>query len=116
MSAVEDCHRITEKLHSLVHREVDEEEREDLIKEVEWLLGQRETLLSQISPPFTEKEGRLGSEIVSWNKAINQKLKTIQLFIKRDINGVSNKKDKAQRYSNPYDNLQTDGYFYDKKK
>ena len=112
MSAVLECHDITNQLKVLLDGEG---ERDSKIESIESLLNQRELLLSSITPPYSLEEQRLGKEIVLWNKQIDQKLIGLKIDIKRDMNGVSKTKTTVQRYTNPYEAMQTDGMFYDKR-
>ncbi|EDL63929.1 flagellar protein FliT [Bacillus sp. SG-1] len=115
MNVVEECYRLTKQLHSMLHQPVEDEEREALIEKAASLLAEREPLLPGITPPFTHDEEQMGKQIIRLNTEIDQKMKLIKALIKRDMNSITNKKHKAQKYSNPYENFQTDGYFYDKK-
>ncbi|MEW4307897.1 flagellar protein FliT [Rossellomorea marisflavi] len=112
MNAVLECHDITNQLKALLDGEG---ERDSKIESIENLLNQRELLLSSITPPYSLEEQRLGKEIVLWNKQIDQKLAGLKIDIKRDMNGVSKTKTTVQRYTNPYESMQTDGMFYDKR-
>lgn len=112
MGAVHQCHDITNQLKVLLDGEG---ERDSKIESIENLLNQRELLLSSITPPYSLEEQRLGKEIVLWNKQIDQKLIGLKIDIKRDMNGVSKTKTTVQRYTNPYESMQTDGMFYDKR-
>ncbi|WP_370295151.1 flagellar protein FliT [Rossellomorea marisflavi] len=112
MGAVHQCHDITNQLKVLLDGEG---ERDSKIESIENLLNQREPLLSSITPPYSLEEQSLGKEIVFWNKQIDQKLVELKIDIKRDMNGVSKTKTTVQRYTNPYESMQTDGMFYDKR-
>ncbi|MGG4548798.1 flagellar protein FliT [Rossellomorea marisflavi] len=112
MSAVLECHGITKQLKALLEGE---EDRDTKINTIDSLLVEREQLLPSITPPYSLEEQRMGREIVLWNKQIDQKLAGLKIDIKRDINGVSKTKTTVQRYTNPYESMQTDGMFYDKR-
>ncbi|GLI86548.1 hypothetical protein ANABIO32_43630 [Rossellomorea marisflavi] len=112
MSAVLECHKITKRLKALLDGEGD---RESKINSIDSLLVEREQLLPSITPPYSLEEQRLGREIVLWNKQIDQKLAGLKIDIKRDMNGVSKTKTTVKKYTNPYESMQTDGMFYDKR-
>jgi flagellar protein FliT len=115
MSSVMLCHSITKQLKEAVE-EVASGNRDSVIGKIETLLTERQILLGSIKPPFTEDEQMLGKQIMAWNQEIDRKLIRLRTEITRDLNGLTKKKTSAQKYTNPYENLQHDGMFYDKKK
>ncbi|QWC22384.1 flagellar protein FliT [Bacillus haikouensis] len=115
MSSVLLCHSITKQLKEAVEGLADVD-RESIIETIEKLLAERQTLLGSIKPPFSVDEQLLGKEMMEWNQEIDRKLILLRTEIKRDMNGLTKKKSSAQRYTNPYQSLQHDGMFYDKKK
>jgi flagellar protein FliT len=115
MSSVRLCHSVTKQLHSTVDG-INGENREDVIGKIEKLLEERQILLENIRPPFTDQEQALGQQMMVWNQEIDRNLILLRTEIKRDMNGLTKKKTTAQKYTNPYENMQHDGMFYDKKK
>jgi flagellar protein FliT len=115
MSSVLLCHSITKQLKEAVDG-LSDGNRESVIGKIEKLLEERQSLLSSIKPPFSEDEQLLGKEMINCNQVIDRKLILLRTEIKRDMNGLTKKKSSAQRYTNPYQSLQHDGMFYDKKK
>lgn len=113
MSSVKECHSITHQLHQLLisAQQVDDH----LLQRADSLLQEREVLLPNIAPPFTDDEKILGAEMNKWNQVINLKMRALKGLIQRDINGLNKTKVTAQKYSNPYESMQTDGMFYDKR-
>jgi flagellar protein FliT len=115
MSSVRLCHSVTKQLHTAVNG-ITDENREAVIGKIEKLLEERQVLLENIRPPFTSEEHVLGKQMMEWNQVIDRTLISLRNDIKRDMNGLTKKKTTVQRYSNPYENMQHDGMFYDKKK
>ncbi|MGM0841676.1 MAG: flagellar protein FliT [Bacillota bacterium] len=115
MSYVRLCHSITRQLYATVSGE-DEDNREAVIGEIEKLLEERQILLEKIQPPFSDDEHLMGKQMMEWNIAIDRTLIGLRNDIKRDMNGLTKKKTNVKRYANPYENMQHDGMFYDKKK
>jgi flagellar protein FliT len=117
MSVAEECHLKTKQLYELVQNEsFDDTVRDDVIERLDQLLDERQLLLDQFTPPFSNDEKQLGQEILSWNRVIDSKLISFQQAVQRDINGLSMKKKSVNKYVNPYESMQHDGMFYDKKK
>jgi flagellar protein FliT len=114
MTAVQRCYDITNDLLQNV-RSISQENREDVISEIEKLLEKRQAILEQLKPPFSKEENELGQEIVKMNRALDTKLSLISNEIKRDMNGLNKKKVSAKKYTNPYESINFDGMFYDKK-
>jgi flagellar protein FliT len=115
MSSVLFCYTITKQLKEALEQ-VDDKKREVTIEEVESLLEKRQSVLGTIKPPYTREEQELGKQMIAWNQQIDRQLAQLRLQIKRDMNGLTKKKTSVQKYSNPYESLQYDGMFYDKKK
>lgn len=104
---------MTKRLLDLL--EAVEQDRDNQIEEAEELLEQRGTLFPSIKPPFTAEEQMLGREIMQMNKEIEARLDRLNNAVKEDLKEVSVKKQSMNKYSNPYESLQTDGVFYDKR-
>lgn len=107
--------KVTKELYELVQKEGEKNERETFISRIDELLEEREVFISQIQPPFTEQEKQLGHQIISWNQEIDSILKLVLSSVQVDIKGVNDKKKSVHKYANPYEALQSDGAFYDKK-
>ncbi|WRP06156.1 flagellar protein FliT [Rossellomorea aquimaris] len=115
MSSVLLCYTITKQLKEALEK-VNDENREATIEEVETLLEKRQSVLGTVKPPYTQDEQELGKQMIAWNQQIDRQLAQLRLEIKRDMNGLTKKKTSVLKYSNPYESLQYDGMFYDKKK
>ncbi|PKR86268.1 flagellar protein FliT [Heyndrickxia camelliae] len=115
MNAVEACFVLTDELITTL-KQVTSEHRDKAMEKMQELLNKREQLLPLIKPPFTEKEVLVGKQLIEQQKELDKLLLRIKQDIKEDINGLSKKKTSMKRYINPYENMQTDGFFYDKRK
>lgn len=113
MSAVRACHAATKMLYDLIRIPVEDED--ERIAEIEQLLAEREAVLLDIKPPFSQEEQQLGQEMVQWNKSIDAYLKKVKYDIQRNITGLTKKKDSVEKYVNPYSSVLPDGMFYDKR-
>ncbi|MGE7670061.1 flagellar protein FliT [Peribacillus sp. NPDC097077] len=112
---LQDFHDVTIELLTVLQDQtiVERDERIDRIMQ---LLDQREELLSQIQPPFSAEELQLGRQSMRLNQQVDQLLLLQKQEIQRDIKELNQKKKTSNKYTNPYENLSTDGMFYDKKK
>ncbi|MGD6804716.1 flagellar protein FliT [Rossellomorea aquimaris] len=115
MNNVQQCCNITEKLVKLVKSPY-EAQRDEIIAEVESLLKQRQAVMADMKGPYSEEEKKLGKQILVWNSEIERGLANLRNDIKRNMNSVAKKKTSAKKYTNPYESMQFDGMFYDKKK
>ncbi|MGF2617922.1 flagellar protein FliT [Rossellomorea vietnamensis] len=115
MSRVQECYAITEKLSALIKSPY-ETKRDEVIAEIEALLDQRQSALAEMKGPYSEEEKELGKQILAWNSEIERGLANLRNDIKRNMNSVEKKKTSAKKYTNPYESMQFDGMFYDKKK
>jgi flagellar protein FliT len=114
MTAVQLCYDLTNDLLQLV-QSFNEENRDDVINQIEELLEKRQDILQQIKPPFSNEENALGQEIVKMNRTLDTKLILISNEVQRDMNGLNKKKVSAKKYTNPYESVNFDGMFYDKR-
>jgi flagellar protein FliT len=117
MSVTVECHSKTKELYDLVKgASFEDAVRDKVMERLDRLLDERQLLLDQFKPPFSNNEKKMGLEILEWNRVIESKLTSFQQMIQRDINGLSKKKSSVNKYVNPYESMQHDGMFYDKKK
>lgn len=114
MSSIKQFYKLTTELIQFLEKS--EEERDEKITHVEDLLNQRENLLKDIVPSFTDEDVELGKEIVKLNTRLAQLLQGEKASIQKDIKELQVKKDSNTKYINPYQSLSTDGMFYDKRK
>ncbi|WP_096202439.1 flagellar protein [Bacillus sp. FJAT-45350] len=95
----------------------DDDERDVYIEKINDLLDQREVSLKKIgdSSNLSTSEIKLGEEVLKLNKEINPKLAFLRNQIRIDISALKAKKEKGQKYENPYEGRTVDGIFFDKR-
>lgn len=115
MHPLKEYFRITaELIHLLDDRNrIDRDKRLVIIDEK---LNEREELKKAIQPPFSEADEELGKQSVLLDKKLMMLLQKEKNSIQQDLANTKKKKKVQSGYINPYASLQTDGYFYDKKK
>src|SRR5690625_6921700 len=74
MPRLDALYMVTMRLYHLLDEPVQSKERETVIKQVNALIEQRGDLLQDIIPPFTEKEKKIGEEIVFFNEHIQKQM------------------------------------------
>ncbi|MBB2481624.1 flagellar protein FliT [Bacillus sp. APMAM] len=114
MNAVQACYLLTEELITSL-KQVTSDHRDKAIAKMQDLLSKREQLLPLIKPPFSEQEALVGKQLIQQQQELDRLLLKVKQDIQKDIKGVSKKKTSMRRYINPYENMQTDGFFYDKR-
>jgi len=114
VSVVKEFHEATIELIQILQSS--QGERDEKVLKVEELLDRREVLMKEIIPPYTLEEAELGKQIVQLNSMLEQLLKAEKVSIQKDIKNLQAKKESNTKYVNPYQNLSTDGMFYDKRK
>ena len=114
MSAVQEFYEATIELIQILQKP--QSERDEKILKVEELLEKREVLMKEIIPPYTPEEAELGKQVVQVNARLEELLGAEKVSIQKDIKNLQAKKESNTKYVNPYQNLSTDGMFYDKKK
>ncbi|WP_374721185.1 flagellar protein FliT [Peribacillus tepidiphilus] len=116
MNRLKSYYELTLQLIELSESISSSDDREDGIQTIEALLDKREELLKEATPPFSPEEMQTGKELIEMEKTLRVQLEKVKNSIKKDIIGLQAKKQGNQKYSNPYENLTTDGVFYDKRK
>ncbi len=117
MSTVDELLSITKKLHAHLQQKVMPEERDEYIKTIESLLGERDAFIEKLNPPYSAAEEEAGAEIVRYNQEIDTMLEVLMADIQTDIRLLKHQKSSSQKYANPYSSSSSaDGMFYDKRK
>lgn len=114
MDAVKTFHDLTEQLLAVLEQS-SKEKRDETIARVNELLSQRDEVLANIAPPFSDEEIVIGRSTVELNKKLAILMKTEKNEIQRDLKQLSVKKESSDKYVNPYQDMMGDGMFYDKK-
>ncbi|MGG3738378.1 flagellar protein FliT [Aeribacillus pallidus] len=115
MSVVQQSLEVTKQLLHVLQT-MEGKDRDEVIQSIQKLLNKRQALLPSIQPPFSEEEIELGQELVRINQQIEPLLKQLQMDIQKDRNSFEKRKQSVKKYRNPYESLQFDGMFYDKRK
>jgi flagellar protein FliT len=117
MRVVREIWAVTKELRDLVSMPITAEARDEKIAAIERLLAEREKLMAELRPPYSEEEQRLGRQIVQWNQEIDAQLRELKRQIQRDLTMMRQKKIANHHYIHPYEqSLAMDGMFYDKKR
>lgn len=93
-----------------------EGEREERIEETNRLLTSRDEAMKKVTPPTTDAEHELLNRCKQLNDHLNGLMKQEKVQIQKDIKELSLKKESTNKYLNPYNNINPDGMFYDRKK
>src|SRR5690625_7979663 len=88
MTRLEAIYEVTMKLYQLLKEPIQSKDRETVIKQVDELIEQRENLLQDIIPPFTEKEKKIGEEIVLFNEHIQKQMHVLFNELKGEMKQV----------------------------
>lgn len=99
-----------------MEQEITSEKREEIIEEINRLVEQRSTEMSEIVPPYTKHEKQLGQEIVFLSMAIEKEMNQLFDDLKQEMKKVKKQKDTNRSYINPYGKItSTDGMYVDSK-
>jgi flagellar protein FliT len=113
MSSVERLYALTAEL---IERLKQGSDRDEKIGWIEAALEERDQLMKETQPPYSEGEKALGKKLLDLNVRLSQLLHKEKALIQKDIKGLSIKKESTNKYVNPYQSMATDGMFYDKRK
>ncbi|MCU9612974.1 flagellar protein FliT [Caldibacillus lycopersici] len=114
MSSLNDFYLVTTEL--IQRLEEDTQDRDNQLHDIQLLLNKRDEHAKQMVPPFSEEEQKLGKQILSLNETLIQLLTKQKQIIQTDLRQLQKRKQSGKQYINPYQSIQTDGYFYDKRK
>jgi flagellar protein FliT len=104
---------LTVQLIKLYQKDGDRGQR---IEETERLLGLREEAMKHVVAPSADAERELLKKCQQLNEHLNGLFNKEKQVIQKDIKGLQHKKESANKYVNPYHNVNADGMFYDRKK
>jgi flagellar protein FliT len=115
MDLIDKVIAITEAL-LMATNSMNKKERDDKIKQIDELLIERERLIKQLKPPYSDAEKEKGRHLMELNQKLEMKLEQIQREIKQDLLQLKSTKSSTNKYTNPYQVDTIDGMFYDKRK
>ncbi|WP_404996299.1 flagellar protein FliT [Caldifermentibacillus hisashii] len=115
MDPLKECYELTAEIIRFFEDEQNDD-RDSKISVLQDKLRKRDDLMKKITPPFSDGEQVLGRQLLQLNDRLLQLLNKEKATIQQDITKVKKRKKIHTGYINPYGSLQTDGYFYDKKK
>lgn len=117
MPRLDALYKVTMRLYYLLDEPVQSKDRETVIKQVNALIEQRGDLLQDVIPPFTEKEKKIGEEIVFFNEHIQKQMHVLFDELREEMKQVKKQKKSNRTYTNPYEKMgSVDGMFMDSKK
>lgn len=108
---------VTTELDEVVHQQISDKNRTALLDQVDVLLDKRQSLMGELTQPYTDEERAMIQKVKKLDLKINQKLEFLLTDLKRDMRNNKKQKSSKQRYTNPYQNVSSyDGMFFDHKK
>ncbi|WP_163539832.1 hypothetical protein [Gracilibacillus sp. YIM 98692] len=117
MRNVEEYIDLTKKMIQLVEEPIKGDERDTIIEQVMDLMEERQAVMKQVQPPYSEAEKELGAQAIMLDKHLQHKLSIIFQKIKKDMRETKKQHKSNQQYLNPYKNLANyDAMFLDSKK
>ena len=91
-------------------------DRDEKIKMINDFLEKRDIEINGLTGPYTDEEMKLGVKLLNLSQRLEAFLFHEKTYIQKDIKDLHVKKKSTQKYSDPYKDMQTGGYFYDKRK
>ncbi|WP_068673068.1 flagellar protein FliT [Oceanobacillus sp. Castelsardo] len=117
MNRLQSVFDITVKMKNILDENISSNDREARIEQLNNLLLQREPLLEQLTPPFSEEEDQLGKKLVRLNQEVQYLMDQLFSTLKIEMKQMNRQKKSNKNYTNPYHNVQVmDGMYLDKKK
>ncbi|MCP3028111.1 flagellar protein FliT [Halobacillus sp. A5] len=107
----------TEELSQQVNQKVKDDNRDEVIQEVQRLLKKRAQMLEGLPQPADEEEKAIVKQIMYLDVDINQKLEFLFNGLKMEMRHMKRQKSSNKKYTNPYESVASyDGMFMDRKK
>ncbi len=116
MSAVNRLLEVNQAFYNFLKQGMPEEEREGFIQKINDFIKDRQQLIEGIQENCWENEKNQIKEIIRLNSEIDSMLEHYFTTIKMDIKSIKNKKKTTKKYSNPYESVNFDGTFLDKRR
>ncbi|SDK04286.1 hypothetical protein [Sediminibacillus albus] len=117
MNRLQSFYDVTEELHQQISDDIPIDKREEAIARIEQVLEEREELLKDIKPPYSEEEMETGRALLPLNRDIQDKLKQLLILLRTEMKTVKKQRSSSSKYKNPYKNVSNfDGMFLDHKK
>lgn len=116
MTTINLVYDLTVQLTKLVEQVPDNEGRDYTISNIELLLEEREKLMMDILSPTSKEEYELGQKIIKCNEFISKQFLLIKSEIQSDLTNQKKNRTITNKYMNPYENINSDGVFFDKRK
>lgn len=117
MKKLDELNRVTQKLAQLLEQPVTVKNRDQMLNEINQFLDQRENLLKDIKPPYSETDAKTAQSIMEKDKEIQLKLDHLFLELKSELRDVKRQKSSSEKYLDPYRHVASnDGTYWDKKK
>src|SRR5699024_3778369 len=88
--------------------------REDALSQLNELISERETLMEDLAPPYTEEEKLIGKKIITLNQQLEEERGILCNDIKEDIKKLKQNRELNYNYIRPYGQPKTiDGMYVD---
>ncbi|WLR50555.1 hypothetical protein LC040_15010 [Bacillus tianshenii] len=104
----------SEELVKLLKGSFSDEEGKS-VEDVHKLLDQRQLIINRVGKPKNEQEQQIAQKIVHYQSEINVLMEKHKGQFDQELKKLKARKVKNQRYSNPYDKVNNDGMFLDRK-
>ncbi|GAE95178.1 hypothetical protein JCM21714_4392 [Gracilibacillus boraciitolerans JCM 21714] len=117
MKPIAEYIQLTENMLELFEKALTNEQREKVIDQINKTIEERETLIKEIKPPFSDEEKEFGKRAISMDQQLNRKLQTVYQLLKKDMRNAKKQPRSNNSYLNPYKSVASyDGRFLDSKK
>ncbi|MBU5467789.1 flagellar protein FliT [Virgibacillus sp. MSJ-26] len=116
MNRLEELYEATQQLETLLSKDVNVNNREQVIEKINTLVEKRGKYMEDLVPPYSESEKAMGEKLLVLNHHIQEKLNVLFEDLKDEMKQVKKQKKSNQSYSNPYKKMEAiDGMFMDLK-
>ncbi|MCA0971579.1 flagellar protein FliT [Halobacillus litoralis] len=110
-------HQVTLELNEVLHRKVTNDNREEILKEVQSLLDRRSHLIKSLPDPVSESDKALVKSVLKIEPSMNQRIELLFTQLKKELKLLKKQKISKQQYTNPYQSVANhDGVYMDHKK
>lgn len=117
MREIDQLNQITDEMVVLITEAVTTKTRENLIQVFNQKLDQRDQLIKQLQPPYSDSDKKMLADLLEKDKVISERLGSVFGDLKNEIRHAKKQKNSNKQYLDPYRQVATlDGSYLDKKK
>lgn len=117
MTRMEKLYQITKQMDALLDQSITQENREQIIHDLNKLIEERDQYLKLLSAPYSKTEEKIGHKVIQLNQTVEKRMQTLFQQLKKEMQQIKQQKKSNRSYMNPFEHTHSaDAMFLDQKK